>query len=348
MLDQSINRSQNHGGDQIYTVEVLDSEHFYSPRDKNEYYSSFPEPWNKQPRNDIKAEIEIKSLDSIKNTFFKGRQDGSYFVWRPQAIQVIHKAKLPIDKRILQHKKILGTKDSMDLATIADSDSFGPESYYNLIYQLEIQFGGKARALLFVKLKLIQGDKLRIQDLSSIYTVKTRLINFINHCREHHLMDQVHNSVMQDRVFKALLTDHNLEQLLKDHHTVHFNHSLDSMEIIVDWLDYRATMLSYIEQRLEKGHTFKPITGKSKLSSNPLKPNGGFSGGQDSKSHQTRSGCTYVVQREYNEYVEPQSFDYESSGEAIEEQSEEVLTFQNTTCDHYVDQGQTACNTQEL
>jgi hypothetical protein len=66
MLDQSINRSQNHGGDQIYTVEVLDSEHFYSPRDKNEYYSSFPEPWNKQPRNDIKAEIEIKSLDSIK------------------------------------------------------------------------------------------------------------------------------------------------------------------------------------------------------------------------------------------------------------------------------------------
>jgi hypothetical protein len=38
------------------------------------------------------------------------------------------------------------------------------------------------------------------------------------------------------------------------------------MEIIVDWLDYRATMLSYIEQRLEKGHTFKPITGKSKLS----------------------------------------------------------------------------------
>jgi hypothetical protein len=180
---------------------------------------------------------------------------GSYFDWRPQVIQVIHKANLPIDKKTLQLKKILMTKESTDLATIAET--FGKESYYNLIYQLEEQFGGTQRALQFVKMRLLQGEKLKLHDLSSIHSVKARLLNFINHCRDHHLMDQVENTVMQDRVFKALLNEHLLEQLVKDHHIVHFEHALESIEIIVDWLKYRAMLLGYIEQRLEKGIILK-------------------------------------------------------------------------------------------
>jgi hypothetical protein len=142
-------------------------------------------------------------------------------------------------------------------------------------------------------------------------------------------MDQVENTVMQDRVFKALLNEQLLEQLVKDHHVVHFEHALESIEIIVDWLKYRAMVLGYIEQRLEKGIILKSSSSSKQKQNAPLspsnKPKGAFGGG-----HQTRSGKTYVIQ-ENGSSVEDDWEQPDNLESSQEEESSTGLTFQNSS-----------------
>jgi hypothetical protein len=56
------------------------------------YLEKLPVPWNVLPRDNAKNSEEIKVIDSIFKNTFKGLEDGSYFMWRPEVINTIHTA----------------------------------------------------------------------------------------------------------------------------------------------------------------------------------------------------------------------------------------------------------------
>ena len=286
-------------------LEVKDTQHFETSDDKKSFYLGLPDPWDQEPRTNIKEESELRSLKDITGKF-RGAQDGSYFDWRPIIIEALHKANISIDKKVLYLKKQLSSKDSKDLATLTDCVTFGPETYHNMIFELETQFGGKQKALLYVKLKLLHGDRLRVDSISSINSVRARLQNFVDYCRTHGMMDHVKNKVMVDQIFKATMNEPLLHEMIADHHMMNFEHDVNSVEIIIAWLKYKGGVLNYVRQRLGKGFSI----------SSPAEKTGNVTqkamGNSSSRLNQTRANKTFTT---ICEEIEPEdSLGQEAAG----------------------------------
>jgi hypothetical protein len=143
-------------------------------------------PWNVLPRDNAKDSKEIKVIDSIFKNTFKGLEDGSYFMWRPEVINTIHTANLLVQRKYMFITKFLDRKEAR-LAAMCIFTTFTASTYVDLIEELELTYGGCNRCFDFVRTKLINENKLKLSDLTNMHDVRGRIENFIEHCHMHGL-----------------------------------------------------------------------------------------------------------------------------------------------------------------
>jgi hypothetical protein len=76
------------------------------------YLEKLPVPWNVLPIDNAKDSEEIKVINSIFKNTFKGLEDGSYFMWRPEVINTIHTANLSVQRKYMFITKFLDRKEA--------------------------------------------------------------------------------------------------------------------------------------------------------------------------------------------------------------------------------------------
>jgi hypothetical protein len=138
-------------------------------------------PWNVLQRNNAKDSEEVKVIDSIFKNKFNGLEDGSYFMWRPEVINTIHMANLLVRRKYMFITMFLDKKEAR-LSTMCIFTTFTESSYVDLIEELELTYGGRNCCFDFVRTKLINGSKLKLNDLSNMHDIRGRIENFIKHC----------------------------------------------------------------------------------------------------------------------------------------------------------------------
>jgi hypothetical protein len=153
------------------------------------------EPWNVMPKTNAKDSEEIKVINSIFKNKFSGLDDGSYFMWRPEVINTIHTANLLVQRVHMFITKFLDRKE-VRLAAMCIFTTFTVSMYVDLIEELELMYGGLNRCFDFVRTKLINGSKLKLNDLTNMHDVRGRIENFIEHCHMHGLSKDINNKMM--------------------------------------------------------------------------------------------------------------------------------------------------------
>jgi hypothetical protein len=150
-----------------------------------------PAPWNVMLRKNAKDSEEIKVIDSIFNNKFTGLEDGSYFMWRPEFINTKHTANLSVQRKHMFITKFLDKKKAR-LAAMCIFTTFTASMYVDLIQELELTYGGHNHCFDFVRTKLINGSKLKLNDLTNMHDVRGRIENFIKHSLSHARTKQRH------------------------------------------------------------------------------------------------------------------------------------------------------------
>jgi hypothetical protein len=121
------------------------------------YLDKLPVPWKVLPRNNAKDSEEIKVIDSIFKNTFKGLEDGSYFMWKPEVINTIHTANLSVQSKYMFITKLLDKKEAR-LAAMCILTTFTASTYVDLIEE----YGGRNGCFDLVRTKLINGNKLKL------------------------------------------------------------------------------------------------------------------------------------------------------------------------------------------
>ena len=141
--------------------DILDG--FTSHEDQRGFYDSLPEPWNVQPRTKGKKEHIYRNVTAVfddKSKTFKGNvNDGTYYTWRVDVIQCIHKAALPISDKILLLNRVVDRTHPV-LQMLFTYNTFSPDTYKMLIETLEHDFGGDLRIYTYFRNQLLKGKKL--------------------------------------------------------------------------------------------------------------------------------------------------------------------------------------------
>jgi hypothetical protein len=138
---------------------------------------------------------EIKIIASIFKNKFNGIDDGSYFMWRPEVINTIHTANLSVLRKYMFITKFLDRKEAR-LATMCIFTTFTASMYVDLIQELELTYRGRNHCLDFVRTKLINDSKLKLNDQTNMHDVRGRIDNFIEHCHMHGLSQDIDNKLM--------------------------------------------------------------------------------------------------------------------------------------------------------
>jgi hypothetical protein len=103
------------------------------------YLEKLPVPWNVLPRNNAKDSEEIKVIHSIFKNMFKGLEDGSYFMWRPEVINTIHRGNLLVQRKYMFITKFLDRKEAR-LAAMCIFTTFTASTYVDLIEEWELTY----------------------------------------------------------------------------------------------------------------------------------------------------------------------------------------------------------------
>jgi hypothetical protein len=168
MADMTQNRSysgEGHGVKETYDVYVP------STYKRKFYLEKLPAPWNVMPRTNAKDSEEIKVIDSIFKNKFNGLEDNSYFMWRTEVINTIHTANLSVQRKHMFITKFLDRKETR-LAAMCIFRTFTASSYVDLIQELKLTYGGSNHCFDFVRTKLINGSKLKLNDLTNMHNVR--------------------------------------------------------------------------------------------------------------------------------------------------------------------------------
>jgi hypothetical protein len=189
------------------------------------------------PRSAEKEADEIKLVQNTMKKKFEGTEVGKYFEWRPSVIECIHKANMGLNRKYLMLVKYLDTDKNSELADIVPHINFSPVTYLNLILELEQRYGGPFRAFTFVKIKLLNGNKLNLRVLKSVNDVRNRVLVFVDHCYAHNQREYLESDAFMDDVNNNLLSESLLQQLWIDHYTLRLKEPLSSIKVIAEWLD---------------------------------------------------------------------------------------------------------------
>jgi hypothetical protein len=236
---QNVNNSRSSQNDRSYSsnTEVF-TDDLPDKESKEEFYlDKMPPPWNVMPRSAEKEADEIKLVQNTMNKKFEGTEEGKYFEWRPSVVECIHKANMGLNRKYLMLSKYLDTDKSLELADMVPHINFSPATYLNLILALEQRYGGQFRAFNFVKLRLLNGNKLNLRDLKSVNEVRNRVLAFVDHCYAHDQRDYLDSDAFMDDVNNSLLSENLLQQLWIDRLTLGLEEPLSSIKLIAEWLD---------------------------------------------------------------------------------------------------------------
>jgi hypothetical protein len=129
-----------------------------------------PVPGNVLQRDNAKDSEEIKIIDSIFKNMFKGQDVSSYFMWRPEVINTIHTANLSVQGKYMFITKFLDRKEAR-LAAMCIFTTFTASMYVDLIEELELTYGGCNRCFDFVRTKLVNKSKLKLNNLRNMHDV---------------------------------------------------------------------------------------------------------------------------------------------------------------------------------
>jgi hypothetical protein len=97
---------------------------------------------------------------------FKGPEDASYFMWRPEVINTIHTVNLLVQRKYMFITKFLDRKEAR-LAAMCIFKTFTASTYMDLIKELELTYVGRNRCFNFVRTKFVNGSKLKLSDLTN-------------------------------------------------------------------------------------------------------------------------------------------------------------------------------------
>jgi hypothetical protein len=152
--------------------------------------------------------------------------------------------------------KFLDRKEAR-LAARCIFTTFTASTYVILIEELELTYRGLNRCFDFVRTKLINGSKLKLNDLTSMHDVRGRIENFIEHCHMHGLSKGINNKLMLQLVHCKVMIPHHLTQLYQENEIKPFSAKMDTISVIVEWLTRRITAIRYAQERSTK--VFDPV-----------------------------------------------------------------------------------------
>jgi hypothetical protein len=119
-------------------------------------------------------------------------------------------------------------------------------------------YGGRNRCFDFVRTKLINGSKLKLNDLTNMHDVRGRIENFIEHCHMHRLSKDIDNKLMLQWVHCKVMNQHQLIGLFLENKIKPFTAKMDTISLIVEeLLTRKITAIRYAQKRSTK--VFDPV-----------------------------------------------------------------------------------------
>ena len=236
----------------------------------DDYFLSFPAPWNVCPRQDCKRSDEQKRISMANIPKFQGNKKVNYFDWRSQVIEIIHMAYVSISEKITSIKNALDTSVP-SLRVLFASSAFTPETYKFIIQELELTYGGADRAYDYALSSLVENSShLSLGNLQEIRESKAKLQQFIQNCTQLGCVADINSRLTYSTVLSYLFDEKaelNYVQVCTQKGWAR------NLRTMVDWLNLRANDLAAVEQT----NTMRKVRGVSKK---PQKP-----GRQVLKSH---------------------------------------------------------------
>jgi hypothetical protein len=135
--------------------------------------------------------------------------------------------------------------------------TFTASTYVDLIEELELMYGGLNRCFNFVRTKLINGSKLKLNHMTNMHDVRGRIENFIEHCHMHGLSKDINNKLMLQLVHCKVMLPDQLSLLYQENEIKPFSAKMDTIFIIVEWLTRKITAIRYAQERSTK--VFDPV-----------------------------------------------------------------------------------------
>jgi hypothetical protein len=131
------------------------------------------------------------------------------------------------------------------------------ERHISCFQEFELTYGGCNHCFDFVRTKLINGNKLKLVDLTNMHDVRGRIDNFIEHCHMHRLWEDINNKLMLQLVHCKLINPHQLIGLYQENKIKPFSAKMDTISVIVEWLTRKITAIRYSHERSTK--VFDPV-----------------------------------------------------------------------------------------
>ena len=283
--------------------------------DKQAYYESLPSPWNVQPRTSGRVGDERALIKQYLNGSsgvakiepFNG--DGSkYFTWRPNVIQVIHKANLTVADKYMQLKLCFkeGTDSTLDV--YIENKEASKESYALLIRFVEQTWGGKDRAYLWAETKLLSARRLDPTQLESISYLWAEVQRFVRFCRENALADRLAQLPTVGRILKRLLPEEAIAHMYNMQDRYLLKSSPSTLLLLEEYLEHLSD--SKTQQNLVLGRQRQPSkTSQRERESKKPKHRVAFIGNADADDFFEEDSS------EEEENAKPESSDSESDDE---------------------------------
>ena len=239
-------------------------EGFRDLRHMDEYHLGFPIPWNKAPRTtgkriDILKQANMVFPDAGNNNFRGNAQDGTYFAWRSQFIESVHRQPLSISDKIM-HIFRACDREHPTLKIIFSTHSYDPQAYRNIVLSLETEFGGAMRAYNHLSEQLFAGNPLEWNSYGSVQQLRARIDKFIEHLAVHGLdHTRANNTEMFGMVISNLLTKHQAIRYREDAIAAGYA-APNTLEALRDWLKEREGSLTWSNIHHKEALVFrKPV-----------------------------------------------------------------------------------------
>jgi hypothetical protein len=110
--------------------------------------------------------------------------------------------------------------------------TFTASTYVDLIKELELTYGGRNRCFDFVRTKLINGNKLKLHNMTNMHDVRVRIENFIEHCHMHGLSKDIDNKLMLQLVHNKLMNQNQLIGLYTENYVNTFIVKMDTAMLL--------------------------------------------------------------------------------------------------------------------
>ena len=215
---------------------------FNSPHDEDEFYRSFPAPWDVQPRRKGKNSDEQRKITTYMKEKFTG-DEFQFIQWQHKAIANIHQANLSVAEKFTALDAACDTRNSLTLAAFFLAQAPTKENYFDAVSNIVKTYGGDERLMATMEKQLWRGGKLRHDDLDNCNQVLARLRQYVSH----HIVNRLHLELGQSHVVRQIY-DNLMESAAIDSYTgwrIEHSHEKPHPTTVIAWIEYRIKILSH-------------------------------------------------------------------------------------------------------